>query len=185
MANFWKNIGYNFLHITFKGRSSNKEVVNWVLFTIFATLAFLILLLIPTIYKSFFSTNNTFVLTISLYSILLCLIWWVFIIWKTIAEITLIVRRLHDLDKTGWWFIGYFLVVFVILVVLAVGLSIILAGSQYSRVQIRTITSVFCNLGSAFLTLAFYIYCMVKKGNPNVNRFGNPVLELPTGDNSK
>lgn len=181
MSTFWANIWYNFTHITFKGRSSAKEYQYWFLFCILYFVLTCVMISVPNMYLQTIANNSEEVLLgLSFYIILAAIVFCVFSIWKGLADLTLVVRRLHDMNKTGWWFVGYFIIAFIIVFVITLGFSIILVGAQISRETSDLLIKTCSNILSFLFSFAFVLLCMIKKGNPSENKFGAPVLEVHT-----
>lgn len=75
-------LGFN-RYVDFSGRSSRAEIWWW---TLFLNLAFLVLLIVDlAIIKTPFLTQLIFGLAIAL------------------PSLAIGIRRLHDIDKSGWW----------------------------------------------------------------------------------
>lgn len=119
-------------------------------------------------------------LGLSFYIILAAIVFCVFSIWKGLADLTLVVRRLHDMNKTGWWLVGYFIIAFIIAFVITLGFGIILVGAEISRETSHLLIKTCSNILSFLFSFAFVLFCMIKKGHPSENRFGAPVLEVHT-----
>ena len=75
-------------YATFSGRASRKEYWSFVLFSIIVSI-------VVAIIDVSFSFNEVFVNIVSV----------IFFI----PSISVTVRRLHDLNKSGWWYLIYFL----------------------------------------------------------------------------
>lgn len=188
MSTFWANIWYNFTHITFKGRSSAKEYQYWFLFCILYFVLTCVMLFVPNIYLQTIANNSEealLALGLSFYIILAAIVFCVFSIWKGLADLTLVVRRLHDMNKTGWWFVGYFVIAFIIAFVITLGFSIILVGAQISRETSDLLIKACSNILTFLFSFIFVLFCMIKKGHPSENRFGDPVLEVHTNKVAK
>jgi uncharacterized membrane protein YhaH (DUF805 family) len=95
-----------------------------------------------------------------------------------IPSISVSVRRLHDIDRTGWWVLVFFLAPIVVLIVsmIAMGGSIIAMMSGGEEAAAAGIAS----MGVAFLIMALVnlvilivaIVFYVTPGPPGPNRFG-------------
>ena len=77
-----------------------------------------------------------------------------------IPFISLTIRRLHDIDLSGWWYLFYSVVPLIIVL-------IALASSFYL-------------IFISFFIYIYFVYLMVKKGTEGLNKFGND----PLGDAS-
>jgi uncharacterized membrane protein YhaH (DUF805 family) len=103
------------------------------------------------------------------YSVLLWSIPAVIAIPGIVALVSLLVRRLHDRNKSGWWLFPYYLTP------LATMLSVVIAanfGVDFGRLQ-------FWVLGCGFLlvwvfTMIGAVEIWMLKGSPGPNRFGDP-----------
>lgn len=141
------------------------------------------MLFVPNIYLQTIANNSEealLALGLSFYIILAAIVFCVFSIWKGLADLTLVVRRLHDMNKTGWWFVGYFVIAFIIAFVITLGFSVILIGAQVSRETSDLLIKACSNILTFLFSFIFVLFCMIKKGNPSENRFGAPVLEVHT-----
>jgi uncharacterized membrane protein YhaH (DUF805 family) len=78
-----------------------------------------------------------------------------------VPQISLTVRRLHDTDRTGWWYAAAVAPWIVAAVVMA-------GGTETAMI----VAGVFCLLGLG-LTV-FVLVCMFLSGTPGANRFGEP-----------
>lgn len=146
------------------------------------------MLFVPNIYLQTIANNSEealLALGLSFYIILAAIVFCVFSIWKGLADLTLVVRRLHDMNKTGWWFVGYFVIAFIIAFVITLGFSVILIGAQISRETSDLLIKSCSNILTFLFSFIFVLFCMIKKGNPSENRFGDPVLEVHTNKVAK
>ncbi len=99
--NFWQAIASGFRnYVTFSGRAVRSEYWFWVLFTVLATLAAGIL------DAAIFPNSSVSPLTS------------VFDVATFLPGLAVSIRRLHDIDRTGWWIlialtlIGVFLLIY-------------------------------------------------------------------------
>ena len=99
---------------------------------------------------------------------LLCLIGG---IWLLIASISVSVRRLHDLDKSGWWLLFPYLAFFVGLIVMAVGMAL---SSDING----TAVAGFVIIGVGIISVFVLWIMMIVRGTVGPNRFGpDPLAE--------
>jgi uncharacterized membrane protein YhaH (DUF805 family) len=100
--NFWQAIASGYKnYVTFSGRAARSEYWYWVLFTVLASLA------CGTLDAAIFS--NDFPASSPLDS--------VFGLVTFLPSLAMSVRRLHDIDRTGWWVLIGFTIVGIILLI--------------------------------------------------------------------
>ena len=85
----------------FKTRSSRSEYWWATLFTVLVSLA------LELLNVAIASNPPALILTISILVL-------IFLIFMMIASLALAVRRLHDLDKSGWWYLLIFTIIGII-----------------------------------------------------------------------
>lgn len=121
----------------FSGRARRSEYWWWVLFTLFGTFGLAILDAITS------GSGDTGPL-VALFSLV-----------TFIPSISVTARRLHDIDRTGWWQIWP--VPLLILTLMAAGVSAALAG-------------LFTLLAALFLVI--YLFWLMMRGTHGDNQFG-------------
>jgi|GEM_PF-2421328 uncharacterized membrane protein YhaH (DUF805 family) len=163
---FFKYIKYSFSNLfDYSGRSSQKEYFIYILADMmFNGSHFLLIGVLKLPIKEIAQQENLSVMITAL-GILVR----IFIIYFALVGIACAVRRMHDQDKSGWWFLLY---------AILIGTAVVGAGTAFISI------GVFNHLGegSVFATLALYairyvmIYLlMFGKPTEGDNRFG----ELP------
>ena len=85
----------------FKTRSSRSEYWWATLFSVLGSLA------LELLNVAIASNPPALILTISILVL-------IFLIFMMIASLALAVRRLHDLDKSGWWYLLVFIIIGII-----------------------------------------------------------------------
>tara|TARA_R110000868_G_scaffold18267_1_gene80747 strand:+ start:328 stop:789 length:462 start_codon:yes stop_codon:yes gene_type:complete len=135
-------------HFKFQGRASRKEL--W-LFVICFELLILILkgiFFILSILASsgYILKDTSFLLKLSINSL--------FLIFFTIPLITVFVRRFHDLNFSGWWYLFF-------TTLISLGFSTV--GKNVDKLFYVSI---------AFLII--FIILMFRKGTPGSNKYGEP-----------
>ena len=138
-------------YLKFQGRTSRKEL--W-LFLICSMLLMFILegiFFILSILASsgYILKDTSFLLKLSINSL--------FVIFFTIPMITVIVRRLHDVNFSGWWYLY-----------LSIPITI---GSGITRYNIDKLFYV------SIALLILFIFLMCKKGTPTTNKYGEPPVD--------
>jgi uncharacterized membrane protein YhaH (DUF805 family) len=89
---FGEAIGQAFSHgFVYRGRASRSAYWWFVLFEVIATLVLELLVVIPA------AANSTAAVTVFL------IIVGIAVIYLALVGLALTIRRLHDIDKTGWW----------------------------------------------------------------------------------
>ncbi|MEJ5978239.1 DUF805 domain-containing protein [Novosphingobium sp. PS1R-30] len=110
----------------FKGRSRRKEFWSWILFNVIV-----LIVLMAIVFGTGFSTaailadpGNPLAVYGSLFSGtgVLLLIWG---LATFIPNIAVTVRRLHDRDMSGWWYLGFFIAGFIPFVNMISGIALI------------------------------------------------------------
>lgn len=173
MQKFWQSVWFNLTHITFKGRTSKKEYLYWFLFGLLVSFIFWLFISVPASYLKPRAEQLSTVASISatLYLGGASIIAIVFSIWKALADITIIVRRFHDLGKSAWWsLLGYWVMASVILVLTVVIFAIIPGCSTIGLFVVFLMCIIFCLY---YLGLALF-----KKGDEDENIFGLPPENL-------
>jgi len=111
----------------FKGRSRRKEFWSFALLNLIVyAVLFAIVMGTGASMASLASAdpNNPFAIYASLFSgtgIILA-IWWLAVLVPTIA---VTVRRLHDRDMSGWWYLGFFIAAFIPIVGFVSGIALL------------------------------------------------------------
>jgi len=82
----------------FKGRSSRSEYWWATLFT------YLVIILLQVVQVMLVQAESVLAL-VAMITIL------VFLLFLTIASFAVMVRRLHDVNRSGWWFLIYFTII--------------------------------------------------------------------------
>jgi len=91
-----------------------------------------------------------------------------------LPSLAVTVRRLHDIGRTGWWLLGYFLVSVLSVVLVAVGFYFSLdadAEFVFSPLGVSLIAGGVMVLLAAFVV---WLVMMVKAGDPAPNQYGPP-----------
>lgn len=109
---------------------------------------------------------------VSMAAAVLSVVVFVFLLFFIIAFLTLWVRRLHDVDRSGWW-------IFLPLMMVPVGVALfcvhyvssgLMSMNQWPK------ESWFVLLGTGVLAWLVQFYWSVKKGTIGSNRFGTDPL---------
>ena len=144
-------------YAVFKGRASRKEYWMFVLFN-------LIVMILLSLVLSFLGTPKMIKSIISnIYSLAIL-----------VPSYSVIIRRLHDIGKSGWWIllnIGG-----VLLLIPAMILTMIFSFSQSNNGLITA--SIFGLLGFACIITSFIF--AITKSQPGTNKYGPNPYELKT-----
>lgn len=161
---FWKNIKQTMTNLSFKGRSSRKELIHYVIFSFlwgiisglfcFFPIFFSVGLSVAQTGKIDFTNISTGFIIYAIISIFIVL---TVGIWLFIANITLYVRRFHDLNYSGWAYFIYCIIVFVIT----------LGPQKYQSL---------CSTISSLLGFALMVFLMSAKGTYGPNKYGESKL---------
>ena len=91
-----------------------------------------------------------------------------------IPGITVTTRRLHDINKSGWWqlWMGLILLGVIALAAILFTATDTLTGSNIATSGIMLLTT-----GGIIATALVRLYWLTKKSDPEVNRFGPPPWE--------
>jgi uncharacterized membrane protein YhaH (DUF805 family) len=167
----------------FSGRSRRMEYWMWVVFNILVGVGFVFLSLLAG-GGAALSGDPTAIIAASgamgIVSILNLIVSLAFLI----PSIAVSVRRLHDTNRSGWWFGGFFLF-YIGWIVLAVGMFIALGAQMGSGSNVGTIGSTIAVFGIG--GLVFFVYAIALlvffclEGTRGPNRFG-PDPKDPGGD---
>lgn len=136
-------------YVTFKGRASRSEYWYFVLFN------FLVGLVTGFLDVMIFGIENELSPLNSLASLALFL--------PTLAAG---VRRLHDTNRSGWWY-GWF---FIAAIGVAVVMGALVAANPYAAEDMIGILAVF-GIGALIYAIVLLVF-MCQRGDPGPNRFG-------------
>ena len=158
---FWKNIKEIMTNITFKGRSTRKEIINYIIFNFLYGLILGIFCSFPIIFAVKKSVAQTGSINFSnipngllIYIVIVFFIAIIIGLWMFIAGLALYVRRFHDLNYSGWAYFIYYII------------SVIIC---FGPPKYQTI----CTTISYIMGLALMIYLMSVKGTFGPNKYGN------------
>lgn len=138
--------------LDFTGRSTSSEFILYFAMSIFIQIALLLpLLILP---HSYFSIAINFIYVIVM-----------------IPIPALFIRRLHDIDMSGWWYAPTILVY-------ALNMMKQYQNGPIERpifgISDKSILDNYWLSGLTLILLAFNFYIALKKGTPEVNHFGEP-----------
>ena len=108
------------------------------------------------------------------------------VVWLVmlIPSLAVTVRRLHDTNRSGWWFGGYFLANFAMNGFAGVAMSGLAAGSRTPEQVLAAMGAIYGLAGLGLMVYAivlFIFFCM--DGTPGPNRYGpDPKGRTTAGD---
>ena len=151
-------------YFNFSGRARRKEYWMFYLFAIIMSIIAMILdiaLGIDFTYSTFYGQESLYYGPI--YTIV--------VLFHIIPTYSITVRRLHDSDRTGWWFFGPILAIIsaVLIVAMMAGMSFS-AGTEVPM-YIGAIIAVVIYLGAIGVGIAQFVF-MFFDGTKGDNRFG-------------
>ncbi|GLB46268.1 hypothetical protein WR164_02470 [Philodulcilactobacillus myokoensis] len=145
---YWKN------YFNFSGNSSRSEYWWTFLWNTIIGIVISIPMLISLISMfAQFEHNNYSLSGVSIFSLIMILIYFIWGLANLIPQISLTVRRYHDVNFSGWWYI--------LTPLLASRLAII-STHNWTAVVIRTI---------GFILLAFFFYLLIKNPVRTNNKY--------------
>jgi len=149
----------------FSGRSRRKEYWMFVLFQILVYIAFLVLLTIVGGAAVMTGGDASGVLAAGGVAVVLLALYGIFSLAMIIPSIAVAVRRLHDTNRTGWWFLAPFLPY--ALVLIAIGM---MAGSPDTLAA----AGIVAGIGGliAFALAITLLVFMLLDGTPGPNKYG-------------
>lgn len=157
---FWKNIKHTMTNITFKGRSTRKEFIHYILFSLLYGIITGIFCFFPICLGLGMSVAQTGKLDFAnistgfiIYAVISLLVVIIIGLWMFIANIALYVRRLHDMNYSGWAYFIYCVIVFVISC----------GPNKYYNI---------CSTITSIMGLVVMIYLMSAKGTEGTNKYG-------------
>ncbi len=114
------------------------------------------------------------------------LVYFVLSLWLFIAQITATVRRLHDVNKRGWWMLlpSVGVIAIFTLVLMAVGGSIFTGYYDEEQVEALLVDMSGILTAMVLVTLVLSVIVLVfliKKGTTGPNRFGPDPLQMNQG----
>ena len=158
MKDFFKNVYIVLIErrIDFVGRSSRKEYWSFWLFI---------------------QVSSILLLIFALRARPLLLIFILFVILIIIPSLAVTVRRLHDVNKSGYWLFGF--LPFVFLAYLSIFLLSLFSPQNqslnYNFIQIIFTFTYICGIFISSLWFCFpIIVFLTQKGDEEKNRFGDP-----------
>lgn len=178
MQNFWKSVWFNLTHITFKGRTSSKEYQKWFLFGLLTALLFWLFLSLPAklIQPQIENISALGQITATIYFLGGSIIAIIFSIWKTLADISIIVRRFHDFGKNAWYsLILFWLITILISILVSVIAVLVTGGALHMEKSLSVIISTLIGQFVVFIGFLYFLYlCLIKKGDEGENKYGLP-----------
>lgn len=146
-----------FKYATFSGRAQRSEFWWWMLFYALASMA------ASTIDSmvlgfDFDSSGPTYV---------------IFLLATAIPNFAVTARRLHDIDRSGWWMVVPYGIAILAVALAAITASILRSGDAEQILFLLPLIAIAAML-LAFLILLIWL---IKKGTTGENRFGPDPLE--------
>ncbi|MCR5261654.1 MAG: DUF805 domain-containing protein [Candidatus Gastranaerophilales bacterium] len=168
---FWETVKKCMLNINFKGRNTRKEYIFFKIFQflfgflgflfVFIPLIFLAVVLagksgsVPNISASDLPKNIT---VPAIYCALAFLIYLPLSIWVGIANLCVSVKRLHDLNYSGWIYLAYIIIL----------MCLTFVKDQYGIASSIVVLATFAEL--------IIFACL--KGTDGANKFDEPTKEI-------
>lgn len=178
MQRFWQSIWFNLTHITFKGRTSKKEYLYWFLFGFLVSILIWLFISLPAIiirpHISDISASGQIAATIYFFSAGLFVI--IFSIWKSLADITMIVRRFHDFGKSAWFSLLFYWLITTLISISVAVIAVFVTGGllHIEKTQSVAISSILGQMVFIISSLYFLFLLLFKKGVDKENKYGLP-----------
>ena len=163
-------------YVVFKGRASRSEYWFFVLFEFIISIGLQFiggLVVIPLIFKGQFTPEaiNRVFLPISIISIVVALAF-------LLPALGVMTRRFHDVNKSGWWIVIYY--IFVVVWAIPVSVVYVMAFSKAAQFDDIPMALVFLASLLTILLLAleivFLVWCCTR-GTHGPNKYGSDPLE--------
>ncbi len=174
MQNILRFGWYILSNITIEGRISRKEFLNWFLFSTLVSIALYLLLQLPSSIFNALGKNSEIVSligTIYLYIISFAQI--IVSLWKSIADVTVSIRRFHDFGKSAWFVLLYWGIAFVASFISAV-VAFFALFNQLPKTFFVFVVAFIPFLVFGIFSLVYFFICLIKKGDESENEFGLP-----------
>lgn len=116
--NFWQVIKYEMTNLTFEGRASKREFFYYKLFRFLCGIIFLLLLVIPAVllimgYKNIIHLPFAVMIALGIILFIFVAISSLFGFWFIAADACVAVRRLHDFEYSGWYYLIFIAISFI------------------------------------------------------------------------
>lgn len=161
-------------NITIEGRISRKEFLNWFLFSTLVSIALYLLLQLPaSIFNALGKHSDIVSLIGTIYLSIIFFAQIIFSLWKSIADVTVSIRRIHDFGKSALVVLFYWIIAFVASFISAVVAFFALYHQLPETILIFTVTLIPFLVFGIFSLIYFFI-CLIKKGDEGENEFGLP-----------
>ncbi len=161
-------------NITIEGRISRKEFWNWFLFSTLVSIALFLLFQLPASIFNALGKHSDIVSVIgTIYLYIISFAQIIFSLWKSIADVTVSIRRFHDFGKSALVVLFYWIIAFVASFISAVVAFFALYHQLPETILIFTVTLIPFLVFGIFSLIYFFI-CLIKKGDEGENEFGLP-----------
>ncbi|MGN1280854.1 MAG: DUF805 domain-containing protein [Succinivibrio sp.] len=151
----------------FRGRATRKQFWGSYLMLILVNIAITVLSLIVGV-LALIPILGTLI------NIIFGLICFVYSLAIIIPSIAITVRRLHDVNKSGWLYLIYCVASSVILILPVIGVIMLISAAQMGESSGFGSFLIFAG-AIGFLAITIYMfYLLVKKSDEGSNRFGEP-----------
>ena len=174
MQNFLRFGWYILSNITIEGRISRKEFLNWFLFSTLVSIALYLLLQLPSSIFNALGKNSEIVSLIgTIYLSIVSFVQIIVSLWKSIADVTVSIRRFHDFGKSAWFVFLYWVIAFVASFICGVVAFFALFNQLPKTFFVFVVAFIpFLVIGSS--SLIYFLICLLKKGDEGENEFGLP-----------
>lgn len=143
-------------YVTFEGRARRKEY--W-MFTLFNVIFVVAAMLLDILLFGASATNPT-------KPRYLTMLYGLFIF---LPQLSVIVRRLHDIGRSGWWLAGYYGVAIVCTIVMVIG-SVLMLGGKSSGIVLTGV-----GFAALMIVAVWMLVWMCFNSQPGENKYGpNP-----------
>ena len=173
MQNILRFGWYILSNITIEGRISRKEFLNWFLFSTLVSIALYLLLQLPSsIFNALGKHSDIVSLIGTIYLSIVSFVQIIVSLWKSIADVTVSIRRFHDFGKSAWFVFLYWIIAFVASFISAV--VAFFALYQLPETILIFTAVLIPLLVFGIFSLVYFFICLIKKGDEGENEFGLP-----------
>lgn len=164
-------------NITIEGRISRKEFWNWFLFSTLVSIALFLLFQLPaSIFNALGKHSDIVSLIGTIYLSIISFAQIIFSLWKSIADVTVSIRRFHDFGKSAWIaFPVYWCVAMVVAFIAGIGFPILYSMvAQLDKQAFKLLGTSTVNIVILFFSIVLVAICIFKKGDEGENKYGLP-----------
>lgn len=149
-------------YVNFSGRACRKEYWYFTLFTL------IFMLVATTCDIALFSLERAMVFSP---------FQWIFGLFILLPQLAVLVRRLHDTNRSGKWVLWYYLLFFVWAIIMLIYLFYYIISMKIDDVPADFVAVMIAGLGFCVWTVFFLVWCC-QRGTVGTNKYGPDPLAV-------